>query len=299
MKDLSIIIVNFNTKDFVIACIRSIISNYSNEISSQEFEIIVVDNNSIDDSAHSLEKIKEITLIRNSQNVGFSKANNIAIKKSSGRYVLFLNPDTIVNKDTLPKLIEFMDEHPQAGAASCKVLLPNGKIDEASHRGFPTPWRTFTHFSGIWRFFRKSNFWNGYYQGFENLNKTHKVDVIAGAFMFVRREAGESVGWWDEDYFFYGEDIEFCWDLNEKGWDVYYYPDVSVLHFKGVSAGIKKISKEITTADKETRKIATIHRFNAMTIFYNKNLKDNYPFFINFLVFAAINIKLKLRLIKL
>lgn len=299
MKDLSIIIVNFNTKDFVLACVKSILSNYTKEIDSQNFEIIVIDNNSIDGSVRALEKIKQILLIKNRQNVGFSKANNIAVKKSEARYVLFLNPDTVVPDKTLDRIIDFMDQHPQTGAATCKVLLPNGKIDQASHRGFPTPWRTFTHFSGIWRLFPKSNFWNGYYLGSSDLSKVHKVDVIAGAFMFVRREAGQDVGWWDEDYFFYGEDIEFCFQLNEKGWAVYYCPDVSILHLKGVSGGIKKISKEITTADKETKKIATQHRFNAMKIFYNKNYKNKYPFLVNLIIFTAINIKLKLRLLKL
>lgn len=299
MKELSIVIVNFNTRDFVVACVRSIISNYPDKIKTQKFEIIVVDNNSIDGSGEALEKIGEITLIKNSENVGFSKANNIGVRKAEGRYLLFLNPDTIVNSTTIPPLITFMDSHPDAGAATCRVILPNEKIDDASHRGFPTPWRTFTHFSGLWKLFKKSNFWNGYYLGEEDLSKTHKVDVIAGAFMFVRRKAGEEIGWWDEDYFFYGEDIQFCWDLREKGWAIYYCPKTSVLHFKGVSGGIKKVSKNITTADRETRKLATVHRFSAMKIFYRKNLKNKYPFFINFIIYAAINIKLKLRLLKI
>ncbi len=299
MTDLSIIIVNFNTKKFVIDLVKSIVSNYQKEIASQKFEIIVVDNNSLDGSVGALNKIKGITLIENEENLGFSKANNIGVRKSKGRYVLFLNPDTLVHKDTLGKLMNFMDEYLEAGAVTCKVLLPNGKIDEASHRGFPTPWRSFTHFSGLWRFAKKNNFWNGYYLGACDLSKLHKVDVIAGAFMFVRREAGEQIGWWDEDYFFYGEDIELCYQFAQKSWDVYYYPDVSILHYKGVSAGFKKISEKISTADKETKRMATWHRFNAMKIFYNKHYRQKYPMIVNFIIFAAINIKLRLRLLKI
>jgi GT2 family glycosyltransferase len=127
-----------------------------------------------------------------------------------------------------------------------------------------------------------------------DLNTTHKIDVLAGAFMLVRREAGEQAGWWDEDYFFYGEDIDFCFMLKKKGWSIYYVPRVFITHYKGVSGGIKSVSKGITTASKETKKRVTKWRFKAMRIFYDKHYKQKYPWIINFLVDKGISLREKL-----
>ncbi len=292
MKDLSIVIVNYNAKDFVLRCVKSIKDNYSDKLKNNEYEIIVVDNASSDNSKQVLEKEEGIILIYNSKNLGFSKANNIGIKRTSGRYVLFLNPDTIVYKETLMKMINFMDEHQEAGASTCKVVIGDGEIDDASHRGFPTLWNSFSYFSGLAKIFPKTKLFGGYNLGYLNFSKTHEIDALAGAFMLVRKEAGEQVGWWDEDYFFYGEDIDFCYMLKEKGWKIYYVPQVSILHYKGVSGGIKKISQNLTTANKETKLMVTKSRYKAMEIFYDKHYKHKYPFFITYLVRLAIKIKL-------
>lgn len=205
---------------------------------------------------------------------------------------MFLNPDTIVYPNTLGAMIDFMDTHDDAGVATCKVVLPNGELDESCHRGFPTPWNAFSYFSGISKLFPKSKLFSGYTLTFIDLSITHEIDSAAGSFMLVRREAGESVGWWDVDYFFYGEDIDFCYELKAKGWKVYYVPTVSVLHYKGVSGGIKIVSKEITTADDKTRRLATRARFEAMKIFYKKHYLKKYPSLITWLVLSGINIKL-------
>lgn len=292
MKDLSIVIVNYNSKDFVLRCIKSIKINFAKELENNEFEIIVVDNASSDNSKSVLEKEKEITFIYNSKNLGFSKANNVGIKKSSGRYVLFLNPDTIVYKDTLKKMIDFMDEHKKVGAATCKVVMKNEEIDDATHRGFPTPWNSLMFFIGFSRLFPKSRIFNGYHMGWLDMDKTHEIDALAGAFMMVRRTAGEKVGWWDEDYFFYGEDLDFCYMLKQNGWKIYYVADVSIFHHKGVSGGIKKVSEKITTANKQTKLRVTKWRYKAMEIFYDKHYKDKYPFFVTHLIKLAIKLKL-------
>ena len=139
MRDLSIIIVNYNSKNFVLSCIESIRKNNRQELDLGEFEIIVVDNGSKDGSPSALSKVSDIVFIPNERNLGFSKANNLGVKKAVGRYVLFLNPDTEIYKDTLRKMIEFMDSHKDVGASTCRLLLPNGRLDDASHRGFPTP----------------------------------------------------------------------------------------------------------------------------------------------------------------
>ena len=127
-----------------------------------------------------------------------------------------------------------------------------------------------------------------------DLEKTHEIDALAGAFMLVRRPAGEEVKWWDEDYFFYGEDLDFCFMLKQKGWKIYYVPGVFIKHFKGVSGGIKSVSKDITTASEETKIRATKSRFNAMRIFYKKHYKSEYPGIINFLVNVGISIREKI-----
>lgn len=294
MLDLSIIIVNYNTKEFLKKCINSIVEN----VKSVSYEIIIVDNSSSDGSSSEILKIKNkisnTQIILNKDNVGFSKANNQGIKiMQKNKYVLFLNPDTVMQNQTIEEMIKFMDSHKDAGAATCRLIMLNGKIDDASHRGFPTPWNSFSHFLGLSRIFPKSRIFSGYNLGWMNFNSIHKIDILAGAFMLVRRIAGEEVGWWDEDYFFYGEDIDFCFELKQKNWKIYYVPTVFVTHYKGVSGGIKSISKAITTASEETKKRATKARFNAMRIFYNKHYRQKYPRIISFLVDKGIGLREK------
>jgi len=295
MLDLSIIIVNYNTKEFLRRCLASILQSMEGKL---RYEIIVVDNASSDGSVEAIQNSKfkiqndnsKFKIIANKENLGFSKANNIGIKASNkdSEYVLFLNPDTIVQKNTVEEMIKFMDKNKSAGAATCKLVMLNGQIDDASHRGFPTPWNAFSHFSGLAKLFPKSKIFSGYNLGWMDLNKIHEIDALAGAFMLVRREAGEDIKWWDEDYFFYGEDIDFCYMLKQKGWKIYYVPTVYVTHYKGVSGGIKSVSKQISTASDETKKRATKWRFNAMRIFYKKHYKDKYPWIVNQLVDIGI-----------
>jgi GT2 family glycosyltransferase len=293
MLDLSIIIVNYNTKEFLKKCISSLLYCVSKNVS---YEIIVVDNASSDESPTEILNLKSqipnLRIILNRKNVGFSKANNQGVKISKeSKYVLFLNSDTIMQNQTIEEMINFMDTHKDAGASTCKLIMPNGKIDDATHRGFPTPWNSFSHFLGLEKMFPTSKLFAGYSLGWMNLERTHMIDVLAGAFMLVRRVAGEQAKWWDEDYFFYGEDIDFCYMLKEKGWKIYYVPTVSIMHYKGVSGGIKNISKEITTANEETKNRVTKWRFNAMRIFYKKHYKQKYPWIVNLLVNIGISIR--------
>jgi hypothetical protein len=289
MIELSIVIVSYNTKDVLKECLESIYKTAKN----LSFEVIVVDNASKDETEKEIAKLEYpgFKFIQNKENLGFSKANNIGVKETSGRYVLFLNPDVVVHSQTLEGMVYFMDEEREVGAATCKVILKNGRIDDASHRGFPTPWNSFTHFSGLAKLFGKIEHFGGYNLKHLDLSQTHEIDALAGAFMLVRREAGEEVGWWDEDYFFYGEDLDFCYMLQQKGWKIYYVPEFTALHYKGVSGGLKKVSKDITTADSETKKRATKARFEAMRIFYKKHYESKYPWFISRLVYLGISLK--------
>ncbi len=288
MIDLSIIIVSYNTKDFLKNCLGSVYKN----LGDLKAEVIVVDNASKDGSPEMvLKEYKNTHLIENKENLGFSKANNIGVKKATGRYTLFLNSDTLVYENTLTFMVNFMEKNKDAGASTCKLNLPNGKIDDASHRGFPTPWNSFSHFSGLSKILGKTKIFGGYNLGYLDLSKTHEIDALAGAFMLVRKEAGEEVGWWDEDYFFYGEDLDFCYMLKQKGWKIYYVPQVNILHFKGVSGGIKNVSKQITTADDSTKIKAKKERFRAMKLFYKKHYEDKYPRVVSQLVNLGISLK--------
>jgi GT2 family glycosyltransferase len=289
MIDLSIIIVNYNALEFLRKCIVSIIENTK----GVSCEIIVVDNNSSDRSSEMLRKeYPQVKLIVNKENVGFSKANNQGVKISKeSKYVLFLNPDTVIQKQTIREMLNFMNTHKDVGASTCKLVMPNGKMDDATHRGFPTPWNALCHFSGFEKLFPKNKWFTGYSLGWKNFNSTHEIDVLAGAFMLVRRIAGKEAKWWDEDYFFYGEDIDFCYILKQKGWKIYYVPSVSITHYKGVSGGIKVVSKNITTASEETKRRATKWRFEAMRIFYKKHYQQKYPWLINALVNIGISFR--------
>ncbi len=293
--DLSIIILNYNTQRITLEAIHSIEKNYPNEVSSGNFEVIVTDNASPDNSLEEFNKYKKKTsihsfyVIDNGGNIGFAAGNNKGLPYAKGRYILFLNPDTIVYPQTLTRMIEFMDAHPDAGGATCKVEVPNGGIDEASHRGFPTPWNGFTHFSGLEKLFPRSRLFAGYTRGWEDLNTIHTVPAVVGAFLLVRREVGEKIGWWDEDYFFYGEDLQFCYNIWKAGYKIYYVPDVKILHYGGVSSGIKKHTQQITTANTETKQQIQNHRFDAMRIFFEKNYAKKYPWFVRWAVGKGIN----------
>ncbi|OGH06150.1 MAG: hypothetical protein A2W22_03575 [Candidatus Levybacteria bacterium RBG_16_35_11] len=293
--DLSIVIVSYNTRDLITKCLDSI----KETIKDSSYEVFIIDNDSSDDSIKIIkdyireDKSKKVYFVENNKNLGFSKANNKAMKKAKGRYILFLNPDTVVYPKTLDYMVKYMDENKNVGAATCELIMPNGEIDDATHRGFPTPWNSFCHFLGISKLLPHTKLFSGYSQGWKDLTKTHEIDALAGAFMIVRREAGDEAGWWDEDYFFYGEDLNFCYELIKKGWKIMYIPEVRILHYKGVSGGLKKVSKEITTADKEVKKRATKARFDAMKIFYKKNYEDKYPKFLTKLVMLGISLKEK------
>ena len=201
--------------------------------------------------------------------------------------------------EVLEAMLDFMKKTPNAGAATCLLRLQSGEIDDATHRGFPTPWNAICYFSGIARIFPKSMLFNGYNMGWRDMDKTHEIDALAGAFMMVKRKAGDEVGWWDEDYFFYGEDLDFCYKLKQKGWKIYFVPSVEILHYKGVSGGIKKESQHISKASDETKLLATNARFDAMKIFYRKHYRKSYPSIVTWIVLQGIELKRRMTLGKM
>lgn len=199
-------------------------------------EVWVVDNNSVDDSVRMVqEKFPEVRLIANKTNTGFAVANNQAIRKCRGEYVLLLNPDTLVEEDTFVKCLAFMDAHPEAGALGVKLIDGSGKFLPESKRGFPSPWVSFCKTFGLAAIFHKSRLFNGYYLGYLDENETHPVDVLVGAFMFIRRRALEQAGLLDEAFFMYGEDIDLSYRIVQAGFQNYYFPETKIIHYKGES----------------------------------------------------------------
>lgn len=287
MKELSIVIINYNTSDYVSGLLNSL--STSSDKLPDNWEVVIVDNASTEKVTIPHDN-RLVRLIHNPMNVGFARANNQAIKASTGKYVLLLNPDTIVSRDALSSMVSFLKHHEKAGVATCRIELPDGSLDDASHRGFPTPWRAFCYFSGLSKLFPQSMWFNGYHLGYQQMDRPHEIESCVGAFMMAKRDVGNEVGWLDEDFFWYGEDIDFCYRVKEKGWQVWYVPNVSIVHYKGISSGIKKHSVSISTASKETKRKSQKARFEAMELFYQKHYRRNYSWIVNQLVRFGIRV---------
>lgn len=253
---LSIVIVNYNVAYFLEHCLYSV----RNALKGIEAEIFVVDNNSVDNSIAMLkEKFPEVILIANKDNVGFSRANNQAIRISKGEYVLILNPDTVVEEDTFAKCISFMDSHKDCGALGVKMIDGSGKFLKESKRGFPSPWTSFCKMSGLTSLFPHSKKYANYYMGHLSEDEVNEVDILAGAYMMMRKECLDKVGLLDEDYFMYGEDIDLSYRITKGGYKNYYFPKARIIHYKGEST--KKASMNY---------VYTF--YNAMVIFAQKHL---------------------------
>lgn len=279
--DLSIVIVNYNTRKLTLDCLQSIYKSHM----THSYEVFVVDNNSMDNSVEAIADIfPQAQLIANSDNVGFSKANNQGINIASGRYVLLLNSDTVVQPDTLDIMIRFMDANPTVGAAGCKVVLPDGSLDKACRRGFPTPSASFYYAFGISKLFPNNPKFNQYQLSYLDPDKDYPVDCLVGAFMMVRRETIDQVGMLDEDFFMYGEDIDWCYRIKEAGWGIHYYPYTQITHYKGASSRRKPF-----------KIIYEFHR--AMYLFHKKHYEKKYSFIVNAVVYTGIAVKLAISLL--
>jgi len=270
-------------------CLESLISTTNNQQSTISNEVFVVDNASTDGSVEMVKKeFPQVKLIASDKNLGFAKANNLALKQANGDDILFLNPDTVVPKETLPAMLEFMEKNKDIGIATCKVELADGSLDWDCHRGFPTPWASLTRFLGLCKLFPRSKIFNQYYLGFLPMDEIHEIDSCCGAFFLTRKKLLNEIGWWDEDYFFYGEDIDLCFRTKKAGWKVVYNPDVKIVHYKGAASGIKKTTQEVTKATKESRQKALRASVDAMRIFYDKHLKSEYPAIVDGFVYVGI-----------
>ena len=229
---LSIVIVNYNVRYFLEQTILSVLKSVVNF----DYEIFVVDNNSTDDSLKMLEqKFPAVNIIANKENIGFSKANNQAIRMAGGEYILLLNPDTIIQEDSLQKCMNKMESDANIGGLGVKMYDGAGNFLPESKRGFPSPLAAFAKMSGLAKVFPKSKIFGQYHLSFLNRDQSHEVNVLSGAFMFLRKSVLDKVGLLDEDYFMYGEDIDLSYRIKQAGFKNYYFAETSIIHFKGES----------------------------------------------------------------
>lgn len=295
-NELAVIIVNYNTRQLLDDCLASV---YRADAPKEGMQVVVVDNASVDDSmAMVSKKYPKVIAIKNSENLGFAKANNVGVNASDARFVLFLNSDTVIKRYSLVKPLKYLKTHPKVGAVTIKLYLKDGTIDFDNHRGYPTPWASISKFLGLAKLFPSSTFFNSYHLGFQKLDKIHPIPVAAGSYMMMPTDLFKKIGMWDETYFFYGEDIDLCYRINEAGFKIVYYPKVSTLHLRGASSGLRKENAKTAVSTKANKIKIAKSSADAWRIFYKKFYSKRYPFFVTALVLAGIAIKGRLRVLK-
>lgn len=279
---LSVIIVNYNVKYFLEQCLRSV----QLALRNIDSEIFVVDNASVDGSVEMVaQKFPEVKLIANKDNVGFSRANNQAMRIAQGEYILLLNPDTVVEENTFSESLKFMDAHPEAGGLGIKMIDGKGNFLPESKRGLPTPWVSFYKIFGLSSLFPRSPKFARYHMGHLNKDENHEIEILAGAYMLMRKTALDKAGLLDEDFFMYGEDIDLSYRILKAGYKNYYLADTSIIHYKGEST--KKGSLNYVYVF-----------YKAMAIFAKKHFSGTYARLFNFLITLAIYLRAGLSLIK-
>ncbi len=279
---LSVIIVNYNVKHFLEQCLHSVYK----AAKGIETEIFVVDNNSVDGSAQLIrEKFPNLNFIENRENVGFSRANNQAIRIAKGEFILLLNPDTVVEEDTFLKVTAFMENHPDAGGLGVKMIDGKGTFLPESKRGLPTPWVAFYKMFGISKLFPNSRKFGKYHLSYLNENEIHEVEVLAGAFMLLRKTALDKVGLLDETFFMYGEDIDLSYRITQGGFKNYYFPETTIIHYKGEST--KKGSLNYVKVF-----------YNAMIIFAKKHFSGGNAGVFTFIIQLAIYFRAFISIVK-
>lgn len=288
LLEISIIIVNFKTYKKTKNTIESILGKEH----GFEYEIILIDNNSNDNSIGFLEndfekEIKRgvVKIMKNDKNLGFSKANNQGIRIAQGKYILLLNSDTIVVDDVIEKSVKYMAGDSNIGVLSCRVELEDGKLDRPCKRGFPTPQASLYYMLKLDKFFPGSKRFGQYNLTYLSEWDANEVDCVVGAFMLIPRKVIDEVGMLDEDFFMYGEDIDWCYRIKNAGYKVVYNPNLGkIIHYKGASG--------------KKRRFPTIYEFHrAMYLFYKKHYKSEYSFVITWMVYIGIFVKGSISLI--
>lgn len=272
MTDISIIIVSFNVRYYLNACLQSV----HKAIASLNCEVIVVDNNSTDRTVDYIKhKFPWVTLIANTDNAGFAKANNQAIRMAKGKYILLLNPDTIVGEDTLMQCFDFMEKNPNTGGLGVHMVDGRGCYLRESKRALPTPMVSFYKIFGLARLFPNNQKFNHYHLSSLDKEKNHKIEILSGAFMMMRTSVIQQTGLLDEAFFMYGEDIDLSYRILKAGFFNQYLADARIIHFKGEST--KKGSLNYVVVF-----------YKAMEIFAKKHFAGNHVFFFKTIIKSAI-----------
>jgi GT2 family glycosyltransferase len=280
--DLSVIIVNYNVKYFIEQCLHSV----EKAVKNIDSEVFVVDNNSVDGSCEMIRsKFPKLNLIENKVNLGFSKANNQAIQKSKGKYVLLLNPDTLVEEDSFRKCIDFMDTHPDAGALGVKMIDGTGNFLPESKRALPRPDVAFYKIFGLASLFPRSKVFGKYHLTYLDKDKIHEIDVLSGAYMLLRKEALNKTGLLDENFFMYGEDIDLSYRIQQSGYKNYYFPKTTIIHYKGESTKKGSINYVLVF-------------YRAMIIFANKHFSTKNARLLSLLINLAIYFRATLSIVR-
>ncbi len=295
--DISVIILSYNTREITLRCLHELdaLCASSHEIKVQ---VVVVDNASTDGSVESLgtyhPRSYRLDTVYNTENVGFSKGNNIGLQKAQGRYVLYLNSDVMVqdtaNPIDLHDLIAYMNSHRDVGALTVRVNLPSGQVDPAAHRGFPTPWRSLTYFLKFEKLVRIvrithkeiRRIMGGYHLLGEDLGSVHEIDSGTAAFLLCPKTTVDELGGFDEQFFMYGEDLDLCYRMRAKGYKIVWYPRYSVTHLK-YQSGLRSV-------DSATQRKIRWHFYDAMERFYAKHYKEKYCPCVNVVILTIIRV---------
>jgi GT2 family glycosyltransferase len=306
MLNLSICITTLNACDYLQNCLHSIVeqseylqladgvsnldfpssAHLETALNKLSFELIIVDNASDDGTVEMLQReYPDIKLILNGKNDGFARPMNQAMRASLGEFFLILNPDTIILPGALNELIAYMVSHPDAGVCGPKVLNRDGSLQKACRRGVSRPWAAFSYFSGLSALFPKSKFFGGYLLNYLDENTTHEVDGVSGSCMLIRRKVAEQVGYFDERFFAYQEDADFCFQAKKAGWKVVYNPQAQIIHYGGQGG----------SREQPYRAIYEWHR--SYFLYYRKNLAKDYFFIFNWIYYLLMGLKLTLSII--
>ena len=279
MLDLGVVIVNYNVRDLLRDCLASVYDSRGDFT----FEVCVVDNGSTDGSADMVAaEWPQVRLIR-TDNRGYAAGNNLGLRAfgfpdhGQARHALLLNPDTVLPPSALADMLAFMDVHPQAAVAGPRLVREDGSLDKACRRSFPTPDVAFYRLFGLSRLFPRSRRFGRYNLTYLSPDLTTEVDSVVGAFMLIRGQALAEVGLLDERYFMYAEDLDLCYRLKQRAWQVWYNAGVTVLHYKGRSS-------------QQRSALSNVHFYRTMRLFHDKHLKDKTFFLFNWLIYAAIGL---------
>jgi O-antigen biosynthesis protein len=279
---LSVIIVSYNVRNFLSECLVSV----DRATAGTESEIFVIDNNSSDGSSEMVRKqFPHVRLISNKINLGFSKANNQARDLATGEYILFLNPDTLVGEETFKVCTRFMDLHPDAGAMGVKMIDGKGNYLPESKRSIPTPMVAFYKITGLTSLFPKSKRFGRYYLSHLEDDKINEIEVLTGAFFFARKAALDKTGWFDEDFFMYGEDIDLSCRLLKENYSIWYNPETSIIHYKGESTRRSSINYVLVF-------------YRAMVVYTKKYFNLPGSFMLLLLLHTAIYLRATLAILK-